>query len=159
MYSYQCSKKQEIIQNQIEWIKSGKIGCLFASALVRKHEEIGWMFDVNPEKLEIPQSAFILSLIFPEANTETIRTWALGNGMYFENIDKLYQGLRIKIDKDISWVQYFGQDSHVKTRQSPYPMLSFAVKLPKRYYLKAVSYTHLRAHETVLDIVCRLLLE
>ena len=27
------------------------------------------------------------------------------------------------------------------------------------YWLKAVSYTHLRAHETVLDLVCRLLLE
>src|SRR5665811_2481800 len=26
-------------------------------------------------------------------------------------------------------------------------------------YLDAVSYTHLRAHETVLDLVCRLLLE
>ena len=26
-------------------------------------------------------------------------------------------------------------------------------------FLKAVSYTHLRAHETVLDLVCRLLLE
>ncbi|WDT36884.1 signal peptidase I [Streptococcus pneumoniae D39] len=26
-------------------------------------------------------------------------------------------------------------------------------------YLAAVSYTHLRAHETVLDLVCRLLLE
>ena len=26
-------------------------------------------------------------------------------------------------------------------------------------YAQAVSYTHLRAHETVLDIVCRLLLE
>ena len=25
--------------------------------------------------------------------------------------------------------------------------------------IKAVSYTHLRAHETVLDLVCRLLLE
>ena len=25
--------------------------------------------------------------------------------------------------------------------------------------LRAVSYTHLRAHETVLDLVCRLLLE
>ena len=25
--------------------------------------------------------------------------------------------------------------------------------------LQAVSYTHLRAHETVLDLVCRLLLE
>src|SRR5665811_2557030 len=27
------------------------------------------------------------------------------------------------------------------------------------HYLKPVSYTHLRAHETVLDLVCRLLLE
>ena len=27
------------------------------------------------------------------------------------------------------------------------------------YWLVAVSYTHLRAHETVLDLVCRLLLE
>src|SRR5665811_2526351 len=26
-------------------------------------------------------------------------------------------------------------------------------------YITAVSYTHLRAHETVLDLVCRLLLE
>ena len=28
-----------------------------------------------------------------------------------------------------------------------------------RGFLKPVSYTHLRAHETVLDLVCRLLLE
>ena len=28
-----------------------------------------------------------------------------------------------------------------------------------KYGLAAVSYTHLRAHETVLDLVCRLLLE
>ena len=28
-----------------------------------------------------------------------------------------------------------------------------------RYNQTAVSYTHLRAHETVLDLVCRLLLE
>ena len=28
-----------------------------------------------------------------------------------------------------------------------------------QHALRAVSYTHLRAHETVLDIVCRLLLE
>ena len=32
-------------------------------------------------------------------------------------------------------------------------------KLDNRYYLGPVSYTHLRAHETVLDLVCRLLLE
>ena len=28
-----------------------------------------------------------------------------------------------------------------------------------QYSFNAVSYTHLRAHETVLDLVCRLLLE
>ena len=30
---------------------------------------------------------------------------------------------------------------------------------PLEQGMEAVSYTHLRAHETVLDIVCRLLLE
>ena len=30
---------------------------------------------------------------------------------------------------------------------------------PARIGLRPVSYTHLRAHETVLDLVCRLLLE
>ena len=37
-----------------------------------------------------------------------------------------------------------------------------AVEFVEKVYipdLMAVSYTHLRAHETVLDIVCRLLLE
>ena len=29
----------------------------------------------------------------------------------------------------------------------------------QEHIIKAVSYTHLRAHETVLDLVCRLLLE
>ena len=29
----------------------------------------------------------------------------------------------------------------------------------RRHEQSAVSYTHLRAHETVLDLVCRLLLE
>src|SRR5665811_248860 len=30
---------------------------------------------------------------------------------------------------------------------------------PRHHGVRAVSYTHLRAHETVLDLVCRLLLE
>ena len=34
---------------------------------------------------------------------------------------------------------------------------TFAIKCPQCG--EAVSYTHLRAHETVLDLVCRLLLE
>ena len=36
---------------------------------------------------------------------------------------------------------------------------SLAFMLAALLYLAAVSYTHLRAHETVLDLVCRLLLE
>ena len=32
-------------------------------------------------------------------------------------------------------------------------------RLETACYIYAVSYTHLRAHETVLDLVCRLLLE
>ena len=38
-----------------------------------------------------------------------------------------------------------------------YPTFNFSVA--GSYTLTPVSYTHLRAHETVLDIVCRLLLE
>ena len=33
------------------------------------------------------------------------------------------------------------------------------VTASKVYGVRPVSYTHLRAHETVLDLVCRLLLE
>ena len=36
---------------------------------------------------------------------------------------------------------------------------SVEAQVEERYRLTAVSYTHLRAHETVLDLVCRLLLE
>ena len=35
----------------------------------------------------------------------------------------------------------------------------FKDKIRTKKILDAVSYTHLRAHETVLDLVCRLLLE
>ena len=36
---------------------------------------------------------------------------------------------------------------------------SFEVRWPDSEVYEPVSYTHLRAHETVLDLVCRLLLE
>ena len=35
----------------------------------------------------------------------------------------------------------------------------FAAYVQRTHGIAAVSYTHLRAHETVLDLVCRLLLE
>ena len=38
-------------------------------------------------------------------------------------------------------------------------MKKAAMTATEKARAKAVSYTHLRAHETVLDLVCRLLLE
>ena len=41
-----------------------------------------------------------------------------------------------------------------------YPVLFVGACIKSRFKrIDAVSYTHLRAHETVLDLVCRLLLE
>eukprot|EP00657_Telonema_sp_P-1_P011856 TRINITY_DN7538_c0_g1_i1.p1 TRINITY_DN7538_c0_g1~~TRINITY_DN7538_c0_g1_i1.p1 ORF type:complete len:130 (-),score=91.68 TRINITY_DN7538_c0_g1_i1:33-422(-) len=39
------------------------------------------------------------------------------------------------------------------------PLISVKERAKDIKYHKSVSYTHLRAHETVLDLVCRLLLE
>ena len=43
-----------------------------------------------------------------------------------------------------------------KTAAKTGALAAAAVAMP---YVKAVSYTHLRAHETSQDLVCRLLLE
>lgn len=118
-----------IIKKQVDWISSGKIGCVFASALVKVRDDIGWEFQINPPSLNIPKGTFIMSIVFPDGNIDSVKEWALNNGFYIESINDLYDGLRIKQGNSISWVQYFGPDSHVITRQAPYPMLSFAVKL------------------------------
>ena len=39
------------------------------------------------------------------------------------------------------------------------PVIAYISSKDVIHSFKAVSYTHLRAHETVLDLVCRLLLE
>jgi len=124
------------IQEQKEWIKSGGIGCLFATALLNRANEIGWVFQIEPKRLEIPKDCFVLSILFPNSNAEKVRLWALDNGFYIEDINEMYEGLRINLSEGISWVQYFGKDSHVKTRQSPHPMLSFTCKMPPQTYFK-----------------------
>ena len=54
------------------------------------------------------------------------------------------------LNPDIDWVEGMLVNHH----QLPAEMLEDYLNA---YF--AVSYTHLRAHETVLDLVCRLLLE
>ena len=44
-------------------------------------------------------------------------------------------------------------------RRRDSPIHPAALRFLRPGHLAAVSYTHLRAHETVLDLVCRLLLE
>lgn len=118
-----------------KWMSSGKIGCTFAALFAKNPEKVDWVTIVNPKAFFIPDKCVILSLQFPEKNMGEVKNWAINNGFYIENIDGL-QGLRLKIDDNISWVQYFGPDSPVKTRQTPIPELCMCVRLPKAYYWK-----------------------
>lgn len=120
-----------------KWMSNSKnIGCTFAAFFAKMPEMVGWHTIVNPDRLEIPKDAKILSIQFPQGNKETVMQWALSNGFYLEDIGDGNTGLRYNIKNQVSWVQYFGQDSHVKTRQSPIPELMMCVKLPKKYYWK-----------------------
>ena len=64
----------------------------------------------------------------------------------------------------IAWERKYKEDAHLKFNEVlGKKNFSKLLKL-KNYkaivqYAVPVSYTHLRAHETVLDLVCRLLLE
>lgn len=136
-----------------KWMSTGKIGCTFAALFAKRPETVGWVTIVNPEKLIIPQDAIILSLQFPGKNVNEVKSWALTNGFYLEDIGNGNTGLRYKIKEDVAWVQYFGLDSHVKTRQAPIPELMLCVKRPIGSYFK-VGYNgilHL-AHATVRQL-------
>lgn len=129
-------EKDNTVVENLEWIKSGKVGCTFASYFARMPESIGWKFVVNPAEFDVPDDCLMLSLLFPDGNKESVKEWALSNGFYLEDIEDGLTGLRRKFKDGISWVQYFGQDSPVVTRQTPHPMLMMSVKLPPVTYLK-----------------------
>jgi len=65
-----------------------------------------------------------------------VKDWALAVGFYIEETSKGTEGLRIQCKDGVSWVQYFGPDSHVPTRRSPQPMLMYTNKLGVSYYAK-----------------------
>jgi len=62
---------------------------------------------------------------------------------------------------DVCEFKFAGYEFELTRKQFSIGWISLFVFFFWRYSLrfKAVSYTHLRAHETVLDLVCRLLLE
>jgi hypothetical protein len=124
------------VKENLEWMKSGKVGCTFASYFARVPLSIGWFFDTAPTELIIPENCLMLSLVFPHCNKKIVREWALKNGFYIEQITETLEGLRYKCNEGVSWVQYFGFDADVDTRKCPHPMLTFCTKLPTKYYFK-----------------------
>lgn len=124
------------MDKNLDFIRKGKTGCVFATILARTPDKIGWKRIVNPTTLVIPKDAYIVSFIFEGKTKDEVKQWALENGMYEDITSKNTTGLRYKCENGVSWVQYFGQDSHVKTRQTPNAELLFCVKLPKKSYFK-----------------------
>jgi hypothetical protein len=141
------------VQENIEWMKSGGIGCVFAQVMARNPESVNWRISEFSDYDKPLKDTFIQSIVFPNSDAESVREWALSKGFFVEDVSEFYEGLRIKSGQFVSWVQYFGPDSHVKTRQSPHPMLSFCVKLPAVYHAKVGfnGVLHL-AHATVKDL-------
>lgn len=125
-----------------KWMSTGKIGCTFAAVFAKVPQKVGWVTLVNPSYFYIPKGCFILSIQFtePEVTWMDVRYWALANGFFEETISDELKGLRYKIGEEVAWVQYFGPDSHVKTRQAPVPEIMLCVKRPIGSYFK-VGYT------------------
>lgn len=151
----------KIINANLEWIKSGKMGCTFAAYFARKPKSIGWHFIVDPTYFQVPDDCFLLSILFSNSTKETVKYWAINNGFFTEQIEPGIVGLRYRFKDGISWVQYFGPDADVKTRQTPYPMLTMTIKLPAQYYFKVgfkgiLHIAHASIHELSIFVQNRL---
>lgn len=127
----------------LEWIQQGNTGCVFATILSKNSEKIGWTRLENPspswekEINIINPNTTIVSLIFPKSwSLQSVKNFALLEGFYIENIEDNLEGLRYKNKHGISWVQYFGPKSHVKTRQTPQHELLFCIKRSGIQYYK-----------------------
>lgn len=129
------------MNKNLQWIAKGKTGCTFATLFAKEPASVGWEFvscylwKFRQEYTK--QIGNLVSITFPpDWNKEQVRRWALKNGFYEEETSEKTLGLRLKVDEGVSWVQYFGPDSHVVTRRAPEPMLIYCNKLNKSYYVK-----------------------
>lgn len=124
-----------------EWIAKGSTGCTFASLFAKSPEVVGWKFYPyllywDKIKTDSIDDLIISIEFFGGLTKEEVRKWALSHGFYEEDTSEGTVGLRIKCKEGVSWVQYFGPDSHVVTRRSPLPMLMYTNKLGVGYYAK-----------------------
>jgi len=143
------------IEENIAWIRSGKIGCTFATLFARNPERVGWKFCEWPNPL--PPDAYITSLVFPGKTADEVRQIALLSQVFeIEEVGEGLEGLRYKANEGVSWVQYFGPDSHVATRRTPHPMLTWTNRLPSHIYAKTMAkgILHL-AHASIAGLTAR----
>jgi len=118
------------MDKNLKWMQKGNLGCVFATYFSQNHDKYGWKRFLNPTELPDFQDYSSVSLIFEGFDLKQTRYWALQNGFYEEKINDECIGLRLKVGDKVAWVQYFGQESHVKTRQTPYSELIFKVGNP-----------------------------
>ena len=111
------------------------------------------MLDQNKDSIFVLESDPSNSDIFTEKNSPpTFMSQAL------EFAKKNNIQVEIMDDERISKDRYgIWQEAGTDFSQQDFDIINAIYIM--RMGLNAVSYTHLRAHETVLDIVCRLLLE
>jgi hypothetical protein len=139
----------------LEWIAAGNTGCTFATLFARKPELVGWQHLTLEEFENWEQEyakALVISVEFPSHWTiRDVRDWALDRKIFYEEeVDEECLGLRIEMKNHLSrrdnkesapaWVQYFGEDSHVPTRQAPNPMLMWTRKINPLGYVKQVGW-------------------
>jgi hypothetical protein len=132
----------------MEWIAAGNTGCTFATLFSRKPESVGWQH-MSMEQYEKVlhdhklATYLLVSIEFPsDWNNKMVREWAKKYKHFFEvDVDSECIGLRIGAGKITTWVQYFGPDSHVVTRQTPNPMLMYTRKLNPLGYVKQVGFS------------------
>jgi hypothetical protein len=113
------------MDKNLKWMQKGNLGCVFATYFSQNPEKCNWKRFINPTEMPDIKDSSSVSLVFENLDLSQTRDWALKNGFYEENINEDCIGLRLKLGDKVAWVQYFGQESHVKTRQSPFSELIF----------------------------------
>lgn len=141
----------------LEWIAKGNTGCTFATLFAKRPESIGWITmkhsdyenEIHRVNVLSNKNVNLLSIEFPEDwNAKKVYNWVWRYPwFYVSDINEECVGLRYipsiemkKIGCKESWVQYFGKDSHVATRQAPYPMLMFTRRINPAGFVKQVGF-------------------
>lgn len=135
------------IDEVIDYISKGNIGCTFAAVAARNPERYDWGFyEVTYMEQPMPKHYHsTVSIIFPDTwKAQDVKVWCLRQGMtevvvtngtWWNRLKRWFTGekligLRYEQDGYPAYVMYMGQDSHCPTRKTPHPIITFRSKRP-----------------------------